>query len=78
MSEHRAPIRWSRNGADFGYKNYSRDHVWLFDNGVEVPGSAAPADLGNPPLGRVDEFDQAEPSCETDDRSEISGCLLAA
>jgi len=29
-------------------------------------------------LGRVDEFDQAERSCETDDRSEISGCLLAA
>ncbi len=29
-------------------------------------------------LGRVDEFDQAETSGETDDRSEISGGLLAA
>ncbi|MGJ0453398.1 MAG: OsmC family protein [Methylocystis sp.] len=50
MSEHRATIRWSRSGADFGYKNYSRDHVWLFDNGVVVRGSAAPAYLGNPHL----------------------------
>ena len=50
MSEHGATIRWSRNGADFGYKNYSRDHVWLFANGVEVRSSAAPAYLGNPQL----------------------------
>ena len=48
MSEHKANIKWARNGADFGYKNYSRDHIWKFDNGVEVPGSAAPAYLGNP------------------------------
>ena len=48
MSEHKANIIWARNGADFGYKNYPRDHVWRFPNGVEVPGSAAPAYLGNP------------------------------
>jgi organic hydroperoxide reductase OsmC/OhrA len=48
MSEHKATIAWARNGADFGYKNYSRDHVWRFPNGVEVPASAAPAYLGNP------------------------------
>ncbi len=48
MSEHKATIAWARNGADFGYKNYPRDHVWRFDNGVEVPASAAPAYLGNP------------------------------
>ena len=48
MSEHKASIVWARNGADFGYKNYPRDHVWRFPNGVEVPGSAAPAYLGNP------------------------------
>jgi organic hydroperoxide reductase OsmC/OhrA len=48
MSEHKAKIIWARNGADFGYKNYSRDHVWRFDNGVEIPASAAPAYLGNP------------------------------
>ena len=45
MSEHKANIKWARNGADFGYKNYSRDHIWRFDNGVEVPDSAAPAYL---------------------------------
>ncbi len=48
MSEHKATIKWARNGADFGYRNYSRDHVWRFDNGVETPASAAPAYLGNP------------------------------
>src|ERR1700675_2161092 len=48
MSEHKAAIKWSRNGTDFGYKNYNRDHVWRFDNGIEVPASAAPAYLGNP------------------------------
>ena len=48
MSEHKATIQWGRNGTDFGYKSYSRDHVWRFDNGIEVPGSAAPAYLGNP------------------------------
>lgn len=48
MSEHKATIKWARNGVDFGYKTYSRDHVWLFENGVEVPASAAPDFLGNP------------------------------
>lgn len=48
MSEHKAMIKWARDGADFGYKNYTRDHVWRFENGVETPASAAPAYLGNP------------------------------
>jgi organic hydroperoxide reductase OsmC/OhrA len=48
MSEHKVSIHWARNGSDFTYKNYSRDHLWRFENGVEVPGSAAPAYLGNP------------------------------
>jgi len=52
MSEHKATIVWARNGADFGYKTYPRDHAWRFDNGIEIPGSAAPAYLGNP--DRVD------------------------
>ena len=52
MSEHKATIVWARNGADFGYKTYPRDHAWRFDNGIEIPGSAAPAFLGNP--DRVD------------------------
>ncbi len=48
MSEHKAIVKWARDGADFGYKNYSRNHVWLFQNGVELPASAAPAFLGDP------------------------------
>ena len=48
MSEHKASIVWTRGGKDFGYKSYSRDHVWRFENGVEVPASATPSYLGNP------------------------------
>ena len=48
MSEHKVTIKWERHGADFGYKKYSRDHVWRFENGVETPASAAPTYLGNP------------------------------
>jgi len=51
MSEHKAAIRWSRDGKDFTYKTYSRDHVWSV-SGNEIPASAAPAYLGNP--NRVD------------------------
>ena len=50
MSEHKATIKWARNGADFGYKNYPRDHAWVFEHGMEVKASAAPQYLGNPQL----------------------------
>ena len=52
MSEHKATVRWTRDGKDFTYKTYSRDHAWKFPNGVEIPASATPAYLGNP--NRVD------------------------
>ena len=51
MSEHKATVRWSRDGKDFAYKTYSRDHSWIA-NGNEIPASATPAYLGNP--NRVD------------------------
>jgi organic hydroperoxide reductase OsmC/OhrA len=51
MSEHKAKVVWNRNGKDFTYKTYSRDHVW-HANGNEIPASATPAYLGNP--NRVD------------------------
>ena len=47
MSEHKATVAWSRDGKDFSYKTYSRDHAWRL-NGNEVPASATPAYLGNP------------------------------
>jgi len=48
MSEHKATIKWTRDGKDFTYKGYSRDHAWKFENGFEVPASATPSYLGNP------------------------------
>jgi organic hydroperoxide reductase OsmC/OhrA len=51
MSEHKAKIVWSRDGKDFTYKTYSRDHKW-FANGNEIPASATPQYLGSP--DRVD------------------------
>jgi organic hydroperoxide reductase OsmC/OhrA len=48
MSDHKATIHWTRDGKDFGFKTYSRDHIWRFENGIEVPASATPAYLGNP------------------------------
>lgn len=48
MSAHKVTIKWTRNGADFGYKTFSRDHIWTFENGIEVQASATPAYLGNP------------------------------
>ena len=52
MSEYRCRIVWSRNGHDFGYETYSRDHAWHFESGVEMPASAAPSFFGN--VDRVD------------------------
>ena len=47
MSEHKATVDWSRGDRDFSYREYSRDHVWRFENGAEVRASAAPQFLGN-------------------------------
>jgi organic hydroperoxide reductase OsmC/OhrA len=47
MSEHHAKVVWSRNEVDFSYQTYSRDHIWSFPGGVEVPASAAPEFLGS-------------------------------
>ena len=43
MSEHKATIKWQRNGVDFLAGKYSREHTWTFDGGVTVPASAAPS-----------------------------------
>lgn len=41
MSRHTATIRWDCDG-DFAANAYSRAHVWEFDGGTVVPGSASP------------------------------------
>jgi organic hydroperoxide reductase OsmC/OhrA len=50
MSEHRATVHWNRQGTEFAYKEYTRDHVWKFDGDSEVRASAAPQYLGNDAL----------------------------
>ncbi len=48
MSEHRASIRWDRNGAVFTDNRYSRGHTWSFDGGIEVRASASPHVVPSP------------------------------
>lgn len=50
MSEHKASIAWDRDGHDFGYDTYSRNHTWRFLNGQEVGASAAQEFLGDPAM----------------------------
>jgi organic hydroperoxide reductase OsmC/OhrA len=42
MGEYRSVVVWNRNGAVFTDNRYSRGHLWQFDGGIEVPGSASP------------------------------------
>ncbi|MGL6289106.1 MAG: OsmC family protein [Silanimonas sp.] len=48
MSEHPASLSWSRNGREFTYETYSRDHVLTFENGQKSLASSAPGFVGNP------------------------------
>ena len=50
MSEHRATIVWNRQGTEFTYKEYTRDHLWKFEGGSEVRASAAPQYFGSDAL----------------------------
>lgn len=42
MHQHIATVRWTRNGAVFSDRRYSRAHTWSFDGGIEVRASASP------------------------------------
>jgi organic hydroperoxide reductase OsmC/OhrA len=42
MSEYKAVVEWSRDGAAFTDNRYSRGHRWIFDGGLEVPASSSP------------------------------------
>ena len=48
MSEHKITLEWMRATESFSYETYNRDHVLVFEGGVRVPASAAPAYRGNP------------------------------
>jgi len=47
MSEHKVTVEWKRETPDFEYQTYKRDHDWVFDAGITLRGSAAPAYMGN-------------------------------
>ena len=47
MSEHKITLEWKRETDSFSYESYNRDHVVIFEGGVRVPASAAPAYRGN-------------------------------
>lgn len=42
MGEYTAVIQWKRAGATFADNRYSREHLWRFDGGIEVPASSSP------------------------------------
>lgn len=49
MSEHKATISWLRkSNDDFLAGKYSREHVWIFDGGLQVPASPAPSNVPAP------------------------------
>ncbi len=48
MSEHKVALEWKRDTEGFSYDTYNRDHVLVYECGVRVPASAAPAYRGNP------------------------------
>jgi len=43
MSEYKTVVEWTRDGATFTDKRYSRGHRWQFDGGIEVPASSSPS-----------------------------------
>ena len=47
MAEHKSRVVWERGDTDFTYQTYPRDHIWVFEGGIEVAASAAPGFLGN-------------------------------
>jgi len=46
MSEHKATVRWRRDGESFEYDAYDRSHEVRFEGGEACVGSAAPAYQG--------------------------------
>ena len=44
MATHEATIRWQHKAGDVFLKGrYSREHIWNFDGGIEVPASPSPS-----------------------------------
>jgi organic hydroperoxide reductase OsmC/OhrA len=45
MSEHFATVEWQRTTPDFQYATYDRGHRLRFDEGIEIAGTAARANI---------------------------------
>jgi organic hydroperoxide reductase OsmC/OhrA len=48
MSEHKVTLRWTKQTESFDYKDYNRDHLWDFGEGLVVNASSAPDFMGTP------------------------------
>lgn len=48
MSQHVCKVHWERQGPDFLRGQYSREHVWSFDGGIEIPASPSPHVVPSP------------------------------
>ena len=59
MSTYTATISWTRGTAPFTDGKYTRAHVWRFDGGIDVPGSASPH-IVKPPLSDESAVDPEE------------------
>lgn len=59
MSTYTATVEWRRGDEAFADGNYSRAHVWKFDGGTQVPGSASPH-VVPPPLSDESAVDPEE------------------
>jgi organic hydroperoxide reductase OsmC/OhrA len=57
--EYTATVRWERGEGSFADNRYSREHVWLFDGGTQVPASPAAASVP-PGCARADAVDPEE------------------
>jgi organic hydroperoxide reductase OsmC/OhrA len=58
--EYTATVRWRREpSASFTDNRYSREHVWVFDGGTEVPASPSPGNVPAP-WSRADAVDPEE------------------
>jgi len=65
MSDHTITLEWKRESESFSYESYNRDHVLIFEGGIQVHSSAAPAYHGNPALVNPEEaFVAALSSCQ--------------
>lgn len=48
MTEHNITLNWAKQTESFAYKDYNRDHLWDFGEGLVVNASSAPQFLGTP------------------------------